>query len=228
MSLNEQTSSCFEYPDICSLSKQFDSLWEDAKFNCVQSKLTAWKNPDVEVQTSGTADCFFCVWMYCSYFDTSLRHRKQENYTEQHGHLVIQNCSAWNNRIIPSVIIKKTVNILPQLFLFLQEIIIWWKLKMFILGRGRRRGEGSSMEERRLWKLLKFGSSMHCNHSPPFYCGWAKSIPAICVPGRLLTRAANWKIGPTSPHNTWPAQTLHECLLWKPHVHKHRRVRTHI
>lgn len=98
---------------------------------------------------------------------------------------------------------------------------------MFIWGRGERNGEGGGMEERRLWKLFKFGWSMHCNHSPPFNCGWAKSIPAICVPGRLLTRAASWKMDPPSPHNTWPAQTLHGWFLWKRHMYTHMGTHAH-
>lgn len=220
MSLNEQASSCFEYLDICSLSRIRQQF--DAKFNCVRSKRTAWKKKHWR---RATADwVVFCVWMYCSYFDPSLRHRNQ-SYTGQRGHLVILNCSAWNNSFNHNKNTNSTVNIVPQLFLFLQENNYLVKIKNVSSERGKE--ERSCTEERRLWKLLKFGSSMHCNHSLPFYCGWAKSIPAICVPGRLLTRAASWKIGPPSPHNTWPAQTLHECLLWKLHAHKHKRVRTH-
>lgn len=53
-------------------------------------------------------------------------------------------------------------------------------------------------------------------------------MPAICVPGRLLTRAASWKIGPPSPHNTWPAQTLHGRFLWKATcTHTHTHTHTH-
>lgn len=49
-----------------------------------------------------------------------------------------------------------------------------------------------------------------------FFCGGAKSIPTICMPVRLLTSAASWKIGPKSPNNTWPSENPHGHFCGKP------------
>lgn len=48
------------------------------------------------------------------------------------------------------------------------------------------------------------------------FCDRAKSIPTICMPVRLLTGAASWKIGPKSPYNTWPAENPHGGFCGRP------------
>lgn len=48
------------------------------------------------------------------------------------------------------------------------------------------------------------------------FCDRAKSILTICMPVRLLTGAASWKIGPKSPYNTWPAENPHGGFCGRP------------
>lgn len=45
----------------------------------------------------------------------------------------------------------------------------------------------------------------------------------ICVPSRLLTGAVSWKMGPPSPHNTWPAWHSMGASFWQQHTCTHTR-----
>lgn len=75
---------------------------------------------------------------------------------------------------------------------------------------------GLRMDERKKGRIQSLSEAWIVITLFFLFCDRAKSILTICMPVRLLTGAASWKIGPKSPYNTWPAENPHGGFCGRP------------